>query len=107
MKEKCCGNCKHFDNEGVDGCGFCEVIDDIVLCNDSCEEHSHYHNGWTEITQDNEDEVYNLPPERIVIANVVNGLTFYTTLLDTSITISTMAKCGGYYYYELPELRLE
>ena len=63
-------------------------------------------NGWTEITPDNEEEVYNLPPERIVVANVVNVLMFYTPLPEMSITISTMAKYGGYYYYELPELKL-
>ena len=79
----------------------------MTRCDDICNFHAFDNNGWTEITQDNEEEVYNLEPERIVIANVVNGLAFYTTLPDTSITISTMAKYGGYYYYELPELKLE
>ena len=106
MKEKCCGNCKHFKNEDVEGWGTCE-FSQITRCDDICNFHVFANNGWTEITQDNEEEVYDLEPERIVIANVVNGLTFYTTLLDMSITISTMAKNGGYYYYELPELRLE
>ena len=106
MKYRYCGNCKRFANENVDGWGTCQFRD-MTRCDDVCNFHAFENNGWTEITQDNKDEVYDLEPERIVIANVVNGLMFYTTLLDMSITISTMAKLGGYYYYELPELRLE
>lgn len=62
---------------------------------------------WIEITPDNEEEVYNAPIDRLVIANIINGQIFYTNCLEMSISIATMAKYGGYYYYVLPELKLE
>lgn len=105
-QNKCCGSCKHFEDECAEGYGTCPFTE-VTRCDDICIYHSFVNNGWTEITQDNEEEVYDLEPERIVVANIVNGLTFYTTLLDMSIAISTMAKYGGYYYYELPELKFE
>lgn len=64
-------------------------------------------NGWTEITPDNEEEVYDTPPERLVIANIINRFVFYSSYNDMSMSIATMAKHGGYYYYVLPELKIE
>lgn len=64
-------------------------------------------NGWTEITPDNEEEVYDTPPERLVIANIINGLVFYSSYNDMSTSIVTMVKHGGYYCYVLPELKIE
>lgn len=106
MKQRCCGNCKHFKDEDASGFGFCEKSKIVSRCHTFCDDYTDPYNGWTEITPDNEEEVYNLPPERIVVANVVNVLMFYTPLSEIPITISTMAKYGGYYYYELPELKL-
>lgn len=108
MNDKYCGNCKHFTNEDVNGYGWCSSLLARTTCGSGiCREYEESNNGWTEITPDNEEEVYNLEPERIVIANIVNGLMFYTPLFDMHITISTMAKQGGYYYYVLPELKIE
>jgi hypothetical protein len=62
---------------------------------------------WTEITEDNMDEVYNKDGNRLVIACKFLDDTMYRMNADMSPTISTMAKRGGYYYIELPELTNE
>ena len=107
MKQRCCGNCKHFKYEDASGFGLCEKSKIVSRCNTFCDDYTDRYNGWTEITQDNEDEVYNVPPKMLVIASVINGQLFCKSYDDMPSTISTMAKLGGYYYYELPELRLE
>ena len=106
MKYRYCGNCKRFANENADGWGTCQFRD-MTRCDDVCNFHAFEDNGWTEITKDNEEGVYNIPRERLVIANIVNGQMFCKSYDDMSSSISTMAKLGGYYFYELPELRLE
>lgn len=58
---------------------------------------------WTEITDDNMDAVYNMDTDRLVIAHDFIGMRMYR---DCAPTISTMAKRGGYYYIELPELKI-
>ena len=58
---------------------------------------------WTEITDENMDAVYNMNPDRLAIANGFIGMRMYR---DCAPTISTMAKHGGYYYIELPELKI-
>ena len=106
---KCCGNCKHFKDEDAEGFGFC-IADKYVhhiTGGGLCVVHQFKNNGWTEITPDNEEEVYNIPPERIVVSHVVNGLIYYSSYGDMYCSIATMAKHGGYYYYVLPELKIE
>lgn len=61
---------------------------------------------WTEITQDNMDEVYDIPIDLLVIAFKIDTLTICRMYNDMSPTISTMAKMGGYYYIELPKLKI-
>jgi hypothetical protein len=107
MKENCCGNCKHFTNEDVDGKGWCEEQSWITECRMVCKCHEVDFNGWTEITPDNMSEVYNIQVNRLVIAWEQGGMTVCRMLQDISPTISTMAKIGGYYYMELPELKIE
>lgn len=60
---------------------------------------------WTEITNENMDEVYNIPPRRLVIARMFEGTMLTDMAMNAPPTISTMAKLGGYYYIELPELK--
>ena len=103
---KCCGNCKHFKDEDAEGWGTCK-FSRLTKCDDKCIYHSFINNGWTEITPDNEEEVYDTPPERLVIASIINGSVFYSSYNDMSMSIATMAKYGGYYYYVLPEFKLE
>ena len=107
MKEKICENCRYFIEEGADGKGWCTHQSWITLRNKTCKCFERGQNGWEEITTDNEAEVYNLEYERVVIAYTINNQTFYELLEGMPITISTMAKFGGYYYYVFPELKIE
>lgn len=61
---------------------------------------------WTEITDENMDAVYNMNPDRLVIATKFSENELYMMYRDWAPTISTMAKLGGYYYIELPELKI-
>ena len=108
MKNKYCGNCKHFTNEDVNGYGWCSnLLARTRCCSGICGLYEEPNNGWTEITPDNMSEVYNIQVNRLVIAWEQGGMTVYRMLQDISPTISTMAKFGGYYYMELPELKIE
>ena len=107
MKDKCCGSCKHFKYEDANGLGVCDKVNIIVQHDTYCSVHSSKLNGWTEITPDNMSEVYNIQVNRLVIAWKQGGMTICRMFQDISPTISTMAKIGGYYYMELPELKIE
>lgn len=101
MREnKCCGNCKHFKDEDLDGFGFCNKIDSETHCALHYDCHEDL-NGWTEITPDNVDMI---DDGSIVI--VTDG-TYYNKASEWHLSIGTMAKYGGYYYYVLPELKIE
>lgn len=104
-ENKCCGNCKHFKYEDVNGFGLCGKDGVITRCNTSCSDYSSKFNGWTEITPDNVEELYE-SKERVCVAFVCNGEVSYMCG-QFGITLSTMAKIGGYYYYVLHELKIE
>lgn len=104
MKDKCCGNCRHFKDEDLDGFGFCDKIDSETHCALHYDCHEDL-NGWTEITPDNVEELYE-SKERVCVAFVCNGEVSYMCG-QFGITLSTMAKYGGYYYYVLPELKID
>ena len=109
-KDKCCGNCKHFKDEDILGFGYCEYHENGRQAGYFCGNHvdaPNSFNGWTEITPDNMSEVYNIQVNRLVIAWEQGGMTICRMFQDISPTISTMAKIGGYYYMELPELKIE
>ena len=61
---------------------------------------------WTEITQDNVDELYATSHERIVIYNIEWYQHNNSMLRDVLPTLGTMAKIGGYYYIVLPEPKI-
>ena len=108
-KDLCCGNCKHFVDKKVGGYGICESPN--MMCgahrnNKACSLHKMMSsNGWTEITPDNVEELYE-SKERVCVAFVCNGEVSYMCG-QFGITLSTMAKYGGYYYYVLPELKID
>ena len=108
-KDKWCGNCKHFKDEDANGKGWCEHYERFFRCEEiACKAHCLSNNGWTEITPDNMEEVYGIDPDRLVVQYTGNGCYNIIRMIgDFSATISTMAKCGGYYYYVLPELKIE
>ena len=107
--DKCCGNCKHFEDEGVDGFGFCVASKCIHHCTEGgmCIAHQFNDNGWTEITSDNVDEVDAIDPNRVVIATIIEGIVFSSVRSDSDITLKSCSELGGYYYYVLPELMKE
>lgn len=104
-EDKCCGNCKHFKNEDVDGKGWCDEQSWVTGCSKVCKLHEFGANGWTEITPDNVNEL-NKIEKRVVVANKHHGSVFYRTIHDVN-GLESMAKQGGYYYYVLPELKVE
>ena len=104
-RNKCCGNCKHFQNESATGNGWCNENDWISNVDKVCKCHEDIDNGWTEITPDNVEELYE-SKERVCVAFVCNGEVSYMCG-QFGLTLSTMAKYGGYYYYVLPELKIE
>lgn len=106
MNDKCCGNCKHFTNEDVDGWGTCE-FHQVTKCDDKCGYHSFRNNGWTEISPDNVDELYNIPEDLLIVAFKLGDTIYYQRNKDMRPTLNTLAKNGGYYYFVLPELNIE
>ena len=103
-KDKCCGNCKHFKNEDVEGWGWCSFNKTKTHCAQSWDCHNDTFNGWSEITPDNVEELYDKP---IAVSWKYEGKTYYSLAGDCTISLATMAKYGGYYYYVLPELKIE
>ena len=109
MKDKCCGNCKHFKDEGVDGFGFCVVYKCIHHCTGGgiCVAHQFNDNGWTEITPDNVDEVRKTDVGRLMIAVITHGEPYYMEYREMFRELDEMANLGGYYFFNLPELKIE
>lgn len=106
-ENKCCGNCKHFKSEDVSGKGWCEEQSWVTECSKVCKCHEPDLNGWTEITPDNSDDLYKKDEDRIIIAYCHNGEVSYERYVDSQYIPSEMAEYGGFYYYVLPELKLE
>lgn len=104
-ENKCCGNCKHFNNEDVEGWGTCK-FSRLTKCDDKCIYHSFINNGWTEITPDNVDEI-DSDINYLVIATIEGGEVVCNMYNDWYLGLSSMAKYGGYYYYVLPELKID
>ena len=102
---KYCGNCARSYAKDMDGYCACGVDDHFTSCDEVCDNHILSINGWTEITPDNVEELYEFK-ERVCVAFVCNGEVSYMCG-QFGITLSTMAKYGGYYYYVLPELKIE
>jgi hypothetical protein len=107
-RNKCCGNCKHFKDEDIEGFSYCEIEHGFKYCDEVCVEHEAINNGWTEITPDNEHELADKLMTRTIIGHIgCDGRMYTTTLHNCHLGIGTMAKYGGYYYYVLPELKIE
>lgn len=105
---KCCGNCARSYAEDMDGYCVCGVDDHFTSCDEVCDNHTLSINGWTEITPDNEHELADKLMTRTIIGHIgCDGRMYTTTINDCHLGIGTMAKYGGYYYYVLPELKIE
>lgn len=102
MKDKYCGNCKHFTNEDVNGYGWCSSLLTRTTCGSGiCRKYEMPNNGWTEITPDNVDMI----DDGCII--IVTDGTYYNKASEWHLSIGTMAKIGGYYYFVVPELKIE
>lgn len=109
-ENKCCGNCKNFKDVDADGFGQCNRFQFRYRphCdNDACEHYEILNGGWTEITPDNVEELYNIPEDLLVVAFKLGDIIYYQRSKDMSPTLNNFAKTGGYYYYVLPELKIE
>ena len=103
-ENKCCGNCRFFGSEDLGGYGECQLSSAIRYCGDSCISYRPLFDSWTEITPDNVEELYDKP---IAVAWKYEGETYYSLAGDCTISLATMAEYGGYWYYVLPELKIE
>ena len=107
MSEKCCGNCKYFKDEEIDGFGWCGKLNEEVHCGLHYDCHEDL-NGWTLITQNNEHELTDELIGRAVIGwRDSCNRQHIVAFADCAMGVGTMAKHGGYYYYVLPELKIE
>ena len=113
-ENKCCGNCKHFRYEDVAGWGICVGFSKEfgVHCSHvDCLSHTTTErilNGWTEITPDNVEEIKSIERNRVIIcASNSIGYMYPSTLLNLACSLESIADYGGYYYYVLPELKIE
>jgi hypothetical protein len=91
----------------MDGYCACGVDNHYTSCDEVCDNHILSINGWTEITPDNVDEVDAIDPNRVVIATMIEGIVFSSVRADSDITLKSCSELGGYYYYVLPELKIE
>lgn len=64
-------------------------------------------NGWTEITPDNVDEVRETDVGRLMIAVITHGEPYYMEYREMFRELDEMAILGGYYFFILPELKIE
>ena len=106
-QNKCCGNCKHFKNEDFEGWGLCNVEDSTTKCDDMCDYHDLINNGWTEITPDNVDEVDCIPKDKVVVGWFYNKEFRSCSLAYFWFTLKSIVQQGGFYYYVLPDLKIE
>ena len=107
-ENKCCGNCARSYAEDMDGYCVCGVDDHFTSCDEVCDNHTMSINGWTEITPDNVEGLYDVDPCRLMIATIdSHGNPQYAKYDGMSTTLDAMATIGGCYSLVLPELRLD
>lgn len=104
---KSCGNCRYFKDEDAEGKGYCENFHGIFRCDEVCADHDVIDNGWTEITPDNVDEVRETDVGRLMIAVITHGEPYYMEYREMFRELDEMAILGGYYFFILPELKVE
>lgn len=110
-KNKCCGNCARFFNEDAKGNGFCSISPNrqvVTYRHSTCIAHEWKLPKWTEITPDNEHELTDSFIGRAVIGWLDScNRQHIVAFADCAMGVGTMAKYGGYWYYVLPELKIE
>ena len=109
-ENKCCGNCKHMENQDLGGFAWCERTTTETHCALSCDCYESM-NGWAEITPDNVKELYKTL-NRVVIAHIIpdaiiKDVVAYEKPNELYRSLEIIAAIGGYYYYVLPELKID
>lgn len=103
-----CKTCKNFKDEDADGYGWCEIQQEEVTGYFYHPCHEPLNNGWIEITPDNVEEIKSIERNRVIIcASNSIGYMYPSTLLNLACSLESIADYGGYYYYVLPELKIE
>jgi hypothetical protein len=105
--DKSCGNCEFFKEEGADGYGWCTHQSWIAFRESACTCFEPKTNGWTEITPDNVEELYPVIDRVMVAYKLGEGLAGYSSLTELYKPLKDLALTGGYYFFILPELKIE
>ena len=106
---KCCKTCKNFKNEDADGYGWCELQQEEVTGYFSYPCHEPLNNDWTKITQDNKHLLTKEMINKIVLGWFNHkGEWRIAGLSEVTITaVNMMANRNTFYYFVLPELKIE
>ena len=107
MKEKCCENCHYINCLGTYNIGLCSKYGHLTCRDKACNSFVPNFGGWIEITPDNLEDVFKLPTDRLMIAVIRGRKSFYVKYSEMLCLLSEMANLGGYYYYVLPELKID
>lgn len=108
MKNKYCGNCKHFTNEDVNGYGWCSSLLARTRCDSGiCREYEEPNNGWTKITPETMNDITEELMDRTLVGFIFDGSLVYMPCPSCKDRLSSFALMGSYYYYILPELKIE
>ena len=91
----------------MEGWGWCSLNKTKTHCAQSWDCHNDTFNGWTEITPDNVEEVRKTDVGRLMIAVITHGEPYYMEYREMFMELNEMAKLGSYYYYVLPELKID
>jgi hypothetical protein len=105
--DKCCGNCEFFKEEGADGKGWCTHQSWITFRKSACTCFEPKTYGWAEITLDNMNEVDCISKDKVVIGWIRNKEFHSCSLSFFWFTLKAIAMQGGFFYYVLPELKIE
>jgi hypothetical protein len=109
LADKYCKTCKNFKDEDADGYGWCELQQEEVTGYFSYPCHEPLNNGWTKITQDNKHLLTKEMINKIVLGrlNYKGELRTATLSESTIMAVDMMASRNTFYYFVLPELKIE
>lgn len=106
-ENKYCGNCAHSYAKDMDGYCVCGFDDHFTSCDEVCDNHIMRFDGWIEITPDNVDEVDCIPKDKVVVGWFYNKEFRSCSLSYFWFTLKSIVQQGGFYFYVLPELKIE
>ena len=106
---KCCKTCKNFKDEDADGYGWCELQQEEVTGYFSYPCHEPLNNGWTKITQENKHLLTKEMINKVVLGWFNHkGEWRIAGLSECTIeAVEMMASRNTFYYFVLPELKIE